>query len=594
MIIPAVILLGVLKLILDTGPTFENVVNLLNHSLLATTSSLHLLINLKLPSRYSRIAHIALSLDSCVVTISRASSPCLSGLLLPRIVKMKLPRPSFRSSSSLCSARHSNVLSPPKNRLTQSASSSRVTCFGPMQKNVASRFYSTPVIVPAGELRYGQPVHETHPHILKAGELTPGITAQEYGDRRAALAHSLSEGGVAVLHAAPIQYKSGAVFHPYRQESNFLWLTGWNEDNAVAVIEKTGPALHDYTFHMFVKGKNPKDEQWNGYRNGVIAARDVFNADEAYSIDDVDSILSELLQSAKRVYTDFQPPAADAGNNWLWRFLSGHESAPPVKTALSPVMVKLRAIKSAAEVANMRKAGQISGRAITDAMRRGWTKEKDLHAFLDYQFIINGCDGPAYIPVVAGGDRANCIHYTVNNNTLQQDELIVVDAGGEYGTYITDITRTWPVSGKFTPAQRDLYEAVLKVQRTGVSLCRETAKLSLDDIHGVTKRGLVDQLRGLGFDISMDTLSELFPHHVGHYIGLDVHDCSAYGRNKTLQRGHCVTIEPGVYVPHDERWPKHFRGMGIRIEDSVCVDADTPFTLTTEAVKEVDDIEALR
>ncbi|KAG6010910.1 hypothetical protein E4U21_002580 [Claviceps maximensis] len=504
---------------------------------------------------------------------------------------MKFPRPSFRSSLACRTSRLSKVLSLPTTHLIN-ISALTTTCSASKQL-FASKCYSTASVVPASDLRFGQPVYETHPHILQSGELTPGITAQEYADRRAALAHSMSEGGVAVLHAASIQYKSGAVFHPYRQESNFLWLTGWNEDDAVAVIEKTGPNLGDYTFRMFVKRKDPKDEQWNGYRNGVDAARDIFNADEAYSIDGVNSLLPELLQSAKLVYADVQS-APHASDNWLWRFFSRKDSTFSARTPLFPVMNKLRVVKSAAEVANMRQAGKISGRAITDAMRRAWKKEKDLHAFLDYQFAVNGCDGPAYIPVVAGGDRANCIHYTVNNNTFKEDELILVDAGGEYGTYITDISRTWPASGKFTAAQRDLYEAVLKVQRTGVALCRESAKMSLEDIHGITARGLVDQLKSIGFDVSISNIDQLFPHHVGHYIGLDVHDCPGFSRREPLRRGHCVTIEPGVYVPYDERWPKHFHGMGIRIEDSVCVDEDSPFTLTTEAVKEVDDIEALR
>jgi intermediate cleaving peptidase 55 len=401
----------------------------------------------------------------------------------------------------------------------------------------------------------------------------------------------MTEGSVAILHAAPFQYKSGAVFHPYRQESNFLWLTGWNEDEAVAVIEKTGPQLGDYLFRMFVKRKDPRDEQWSGYRNGVQAAEDVFNADEAYGFESAETELPKILDSAKLVYADVQPAKGSGG--WLSRFFTVKDSGP-VKTPLYPIMNKLRVIKSPAEVANMRRAGQISGRAITDAMRRQWTKEKDLHAFLDYQFAINGCDGPAYIPVVAGGDRANCIHYTVNNDVFRDGEFILVDAGGEYGTYITDISRTWPVSGKFTAAQRDLYEAVLKVQRTGVSLCRASANMSLEQIHNITSKGLVDQLRGIGFDVSMSNINQLYPHHVGHYIGLDVHDCPGYSRRETLQRGHCVTIEPGIYVPDDDRWPAHFRGMGVRIEDSVCVDDDSPYVLTTEAVKEINDIEALR
>ncbi|PNY26853.1 Intermediate cleaving peptidase 55 [Tolypocladium capitatum] len=483
---------------------------------------------------------------------------------------MKLPRPPLRPPLSLRTA------APPSARRHIDASCR------------TRRHYSS---VAAGILKFGQPVYETHPHILRPGELTPGITAQEYADRRATLAHAMAEGGVAVLHAASLQYKSGAVFHPYRQESNFLWLTGWNEADAVAVVEKTGPKWGDYVFRMFVKRKDPREEQWSGYRNGIEAAEDVFNADEARPIESAETVLPRMLESAKLVYADVQ--GAQASSSSLWKFFAGKD-LDPAKTPLYPVMNKLRVVKSPAEVANMRKAGQISGRAITEAMRRPWTKEKDLHAFLDYQFITNGCQGPAYIPVVAGGERANCIHYTVNNNTFREGEFILIDAGGEYGTYITDISRTWPVSGKFTAAQRDLYEALLRVQRTSVSLCRESARMSLEDIHGVTARGLVDQLKAIGFDVSMGSIDQLFPHHVGHYIGLDVHDCPGFSRRETLRRGHCVTIEPGVYVPDDERWPKHFRGMGIRIEDSVCVDEESPYILSTEAVKEVDDIEALR
>lgn len=419
--------------------------------------------------------------------------------------------------------------------------------------------------------------------------MTPGITAQEYADRRAALADALPEGAVAILQAASIQYKSGAVFHPYRQESNFLWLTGWEEPEAVAVIRKTGPNLGDYMFYMFVQPKNPREEQWNGYRNGVQAAEDVFNADESYSIDSAGSMLPEITGGASSIYTDISLTATTS--RFSWRSLL---TSQPSSTPLAHIVNKLRAIKSPAEVANMRLAGQMSGRAITEAMRRGWTKEKELHAFLDYQFIMNGCDGPAYIPVVAGGERANCIHYTINNDVFREDEFILVDAGGQYGTYITDISRTWPASGKFSAAQRDLYEAVLKVQRSSVSLCTEASRMSLEDIHNVTARGLVDQLRAIGFDVNLNNIGQLFPHHVGHYIGLDVHDCPTYSRRELLRAGHCVTIEPGIYVPNSDQWPEHFRGMGVRIEDSVCVDTDSPYILTTEAVKEISDIEALR
>ncbi|KAK0385219.1 hypothetical protein NLU13_7696 [Sarocladium strictum] len=503
---------------------------------------------------------------------------------------MKLHRPPFRALSR---RNHS-----PSIALATSTSTPRQLSICARQRQPTSprralsclgvRGYAS---VSAADLQFGQPVHETHPHILRAGELTPGITAQEYADRRAALAHSLTDGSIAILHAAPLAYKSGAVFHQYRQESNFLYLTGWNEPEAVAVIRKTGPRLGDYVFTMFVKPKDPREEQWNGYRNGVQAAKDIFNADEAYSIDSVESTMPSILDSARLVYTDTSQGAPAKG---LMSFLNGNASRPN-KTPLYPAMNKLRVIKSEAEVTNMRIAGQISGRAITEAMRRPWDREKDLHAFLDYEFTRNGCDGPAYIPVIAGGERANCIHYTVNNQTFNKNEFVLIDAGGEYGTYITDISRTWPLSGRFTAAQKDLYTAVLNVQRSSVALCRASSKMSLEEIHNVTVRGLVDQLKAIGFDsVSMSNIGELFPHHVGHYIGLDVHDCPGFSRREKLVRGHCVTIEPGVYVPDDVKWPAHFRGMGVRIEDSVCVDEDSPYVLSSEAVKEVDDIEALR
>jgi intermediate cleaving peptidase 55 len=262
--------------------------------------------------------------------------------------------------------------------------------------------------------------------------------------------------------------------------------------------------------------------------------------------------------------------------------------------SLKPIMNELRMFKSKAEVANMRLAGKMSGRAITNAMRRKWTREKDLGAFLDYEFKTEGCDATAYVPVIAGGVNALRIHYVRNDDVLEDGKMVLVDAGGELGGYITDITRTWPVSGKFSDAQRDLYEMILKVQRTSVSLCRESANMSLDKIHKITEHGLLEGLKQLGFDMSHGAMEILFPHHVGHYIGLDVHDCPGYPRTGALKAGQCVTVEPGIYVPNDDRWPEHFRGLGIRIEDSICVQEDHPLILTTEAVKETADIEALR
>ncbi|KAK1836667.1 putative peptidase [Podospora conica] len=499
---------------------------------------------------------------------------------LQRAALRQLERPLVRCIQT--SSRARPLASTPFRAIT-----SRPTCRSSRQ--TSRRGYAT--AIPASDLEFGQPVYETHPHILKPGEITPGITAQEYHDRRARLAESLPPGAVAILPAADLKYRSGAVFYPFRQESNFLYLTGFLESDAVAVIAKTGPLPSDFTFHLFCRPKDPAAEQWSGPWSGLRAALDVFNADEAHPIASLPSILPKLLRAPTppQIYTDLPPhhPLTPKLRLLL-------QSSSPLHP-LHPTLHTHRAVKSPAEIAAMRHAGRISGRALTDAMRRPWATEHDLHAHLTHAFSQHGLSGPAYVPVIAGGRRGLGIHYVQNTAALPDpSETVLVDAGGEYGHYITDITRTWPLSGKFSAPQRDLYAVVLAAQRAGVAQCREDANVSLDDIQrqteGLLRRGLLD----LGFDLGRDGLARLFPHHVGHYVGLDVHDVPGYSRGEVLKEGHCVTVEPGVYVPDEERWPRHFRGLAVRIEDSVCVGADAPTVLTTEAVKEVVDIEALR
>ncbi|KEF51747.1 xaa-Pro aminopeptidase [Exophiala aquamarina CBS 119918] len=461
------------------------------------------------------------------------------------------------------------------------------------------RKYNT-LTVHAADLSFGQPVHETHPHLLQPGELTPGITAQEYADRRTRLAAKLPDKAIAIIAASDIQFRTGSVFYEFHQDPDFLYLTGFNEPEALAVIGRDSTGT-DHTFHLFVREKDPKAEIWDGARSGTHAAGDVFNADETGDISKVKKVLSDLVGEASQVYTDIATP--DSNQSALRRLLYGQprkttEFAELIKSnkvnRLRPIMNELRAFKSPAEVEVMRKAGKASGRAHTEAMRQAWTREKQLDAYLRYRFTANGCDSIAFEPVVAGGKNALGIHYVRNDDILQDDEMVLVDGGGKYGGYIADITRTWPVGGKFSDAQRDLYQAVLSVQRTLISLCRASANMSLDKLHSIAEEQMRDDLRQIGFDLSAKQVESLFPHHLSHYIGMDVHDTVGYTRKVILQEGHCITIEPGVYVPDDERWPKHFRNMGVRIEDSVSIQEDSPFVLTTEAVKEVVDIEALR
>ncbi|EME49705.1 hypothetical protein DOTSEDRAFT_30891 [Dothistroma septosporum NZE10] len=453
-------------------------------------------------------------------------------------------------------------------------------------------------LVSAAEIQFGQPLHETHPHLIQPGDLTPGISALEYHHRRAALARKLPRDSVAVLAAADVKYRSGAVFYDFHQESNFFYLTGFNEPDAVAVIEK-GQSDVEYTFHLFVRPKDERAELWDGARSGLQAAQDVFNADEVGSIDDIGTLMPEIINGARSVYTDIGYTGRKTA---LSRFLQGQPKVDGMAKLMQNVVAKplrsmlneLRVVKSEAELGCMRKAGSVSGAVLTEAMKRTPRSEKQLWADLAYGYRTNGLDGEAYVPVIAGGKNALSIHYVRNDALLKSGEAVLVDAGGEYGGYITDITRTWPVNGRFTDAQRDMYNMILNVQKSCVSLCRADAEMTLDKLHRVSENGLRDGLKSLGFDISGDTLDKLFPHHVGHYIGLDVHDAPGYPRTDLLKPNHCITIEPGIYVPDNDRWPAHFRGLGIRIEDSVVIGEDRPEVLTRAAVKEVAEIEALR
>ncbi|KAM3415480.1 Intermediate cleaving peptidase 55 [Cercospora zeina] len=453
-------------------------------------------------------------------------------------------------------------------------------------------------VVSAAEFQFGQPLHETHPHLLRAGDLTPGISALEYHRRRAALARKLPQNSVAVLAAADLKYRSGAVFYNFHQDPNFYYLTGFNEPDAVAIIEK-GQSNVEYTFHLFVRPKNERAEMWDGARSGVQAAQDVFNADEAADIESVGPALSQLVEGSKTVYTDMGPAGRQSAFN---RLIAGqakvdglakrlqHSSVKPLRG----IMNELRLAKSDAELECMRKAGTVSGAVISQAMASTPASEKQLWADLAYGFRSNGLDGEAYVPVIGGGKNALSIHYVRNDALLRDGDIVLVDAGGEYGGYITDITRSWPVNGRFTDAQRDMYSMILNVQKSCLSLCREDAGVSLDKLHGVCEHGLRDGLKSLGFELSGRAFDKLFPHHVGHYIGLDVHDAPGHPRNERLRAKQCITIEPGVYVPDSDEWPFHFRGMGIRIEDSVVVGLERPEVLTKSAYKEISDIERCR
>jgi intermediate cleaving peptidase 55 len=469
------------------------------------------------------------------------------------------------------------------------------------------RSYSTasPSTISASAYSFGQPVHETHPHLLQAGELTPGITSQEYFNRRNALASSLPPDSIAIIPSASTIFRTGNVFYPFHQYPDFLYLTGFTEPDACAVILPDSANSGEHIFHLYVREKDTKAEQWEGARSGTLAARDVWNADVVGDITSLPKLLPDIIKGAKEIYTDVLSEKKNSGLGWLLGPKKSKtegaiaEIVPGGKVrSLRPLMNNLRVFKSPAEVACMREAGRASGLAHTDAMRAAingaFKTERELRAFLDWRQVYHGCEGSAFEPVVAGGRNAMSIHYVRNDDVLRKGEMVLVDGGGTWGGYVSDITRTFPLSGGFSEAQRDLYQVVLDVQRTCVSLCRGSAEVSLDKLHEIAENQLREGLKGIGFDVSGKAVERLFPHHLSHYLGMDVHDTSGYSRKTVLREGHVVTVEPGVYVPDEEGFPRSFRGMGVRIEDSVAVHEDECTVLTAEAAKEVDEIEGLR
>lgn len=383
----------------------------------------------------------------------------------------------------------------------------------------------------------------------------------------------------------------GVAFHEFRQNANMFYLTGLNEPDT-AMIMRTDNTAKGYSMHLFMQPKDEIEESWNGYRSGLAAGYTEFGADEVHDINKLDTAAKKIITGADRIYFD-QVEANDlrgSRTSHLKAVIGGRKCVE-----LSPLVHRLRINKSPAEIALMRKVGQISGRAYVDAMRQSWTSEAALQAELRHGWVRHGAEREGYVPVVAAGARANCIHYTQNDQLIKPDELIFVDAGAELGGYLTDISRAWPASGKFSEPQRDLYQAVLNVEKACIKMCTADSGHSLQTIHLESLDLLKMELRNLGFNlVEGDIERYLYPHRVGHHIGLEIHDCSALGGFESFAVDQTITIEPGCYVPQDDQWPKHFRGLALRIEDSIAVGKEVPTILSVEAVKEIVDIEALR
>jgi len=423
-----------------------------------------------------------------------------------------------------------------------------------------------------------------------------------YAGRRARLAQ-LMQRGVAVVPTAPERPRNRDSNYPYRYDSYFYYLTGFPEPEAVLVLVAGDPVRSI----LFCRDKNAEREIWDGFRYGLERARAEFHFDESHSISELDTLLPKLLADQPALHCHL-----GSDGRWDERVLQALNAvraqvrtgvtAPAAIYDVRTPLDEMRLLKDEHELAIMRRAAQIS----TDAHRRamGAVKpgraEYEIEAELLHEFRRRGAQAPAYTSIVAGGANACVLHYVSNDAVLNAGDLLLVDAGCELDGYAADITRTYPVSGRFTPAQRDVYQMVLAAQGAAIAAVQPGAAWTAphDAALRVLARGLIDFGLCQG---SVDKVIEagdykrFYMHRTGHWLGLDVHDAGEYKRDgqwRELKPGMVLTVEPGCYIRGDDV-PARFANTGIRIEDDVLVTASGNEVLTHAAPKSVQDIEAL-
>lgn len=422
------------------------------------------------------------------------------------------------------------------------------------------------------------------------------MTQLDFQERRTRLAAQMRANSIAIIATSPVAYRNRDADYKYRADSSFYYLTGFAEPESVAVIE-TSDSPEEYTYTLFCRERDRAMEIWNGYRAGIDGAIDDFDADEACAIELLDEeILQKLSGKASLYYRISEQADFDTKiSKWL-----KNANQPPTQIfQLNQILDEIRVVKSAVEIEQMQKAADISVQAHTRAMQAVHPDmmEYALEAELNYVFGQHGTV-PAYNTIVGGGENACILHYVENNQPLKSGDLVLIDAGCEYNFYAADITRTFPVSGKFSKEQKELYNLVLKSQYAAIDVVR--AGNLYRQSHVVTVKILTEGLVELGLlKGDVDSLIEdeayrqFYMHGTGHWLGMDVHDVGQY-KDRVLAEGMVVTIEPGLYIaPDDETVDAKWRGIGIRIEDDVVVTANDPYVLTAGVVKDIEDIEKL-
>lgn len=419
------------------------------------------------------------------------------------------------------------------------------------------------------------------------------LPKEEFWERRTRVFAQMQPNSALLLFSEIEKRRNNDCTYPFRQDSYFWYLTGFNEPNAALLLLKTEQAEKAI---IFLRPRDPLLETWNGRRLGVEGAPQQLNVNEAYSIEEFATVLPKILRNLTALY---HVPEI---HTWGDKLVT--ESAVNFNEILDwrPMLSEMRLIKSPNEIRLMQQAGQITALGHIKAMQttRPNRFEYEIESEILHEFNRHCARFPSYNSIVAGGSNACILHYTENDRPLNDGDLVLIDAGCEFAMYAGDITRTFPVNGKFSQPQREIYELVLKAQKRAIELLvpGNSIKQVNDEVIRIKTQGLVDLgiLKG-----DVDTLIEqqayrqFYMHGLGHWLGLDVHDVGSYGQDKQriLEIGMVITVEPGIYISEDADVPEQYKGIGVRIEDNLLMTEYGNKILTAAAPKEIADIENL-
>lgn len=440
----------------------------------------------------------------------------------------------------------------------------------------------------------GQPTPDTHPQLLAPGEITPGLTAAEYSQRRATLASLMPANSFAVVPGAAAQYMVGLIPHPFRQDADFRYLTGVLQKSVVAVVESSS---RGGGFTLFVPDEDIRREAWEAAPISCRAAVELFGADNAHPMSQFAVRMQHMTASASSVLLDM-----DRNKGQLARDTPALRKAMDLGQTrpLESLMHRIRWAKSAAEVDLMQASASATAAAMRECMQMSHPGviEHQLATTFEYRCKMAGAQRNAFPCVVAGGADSLVVHYLRNDKAVLDGQLLLMDAGCERHGYASDVTRCWPVSGCFSPEQAAVYQVVQDAHRQCVDYCRPGH--TLRELHNLSinllSEGLADLglCRGMGpATIARDAYSTFYPHSVGHYLGCDVHDTALIGHDKPFEPGVVLAVEPALYIPNDPEKYGSLAGIGIRLEDDVHISAEGPVILSRDVPMAMSEIEEI-